>query len=271
MTLKLQVQKQDTRKIKDREIVTILGIRLSSTSRKGLLKAIEHKLQKKEQFSLLTPNPEIVLLAQKNMRLRSFLNQADFSLPDGAGLVWASKFLVGERLERIPGRSFFLDLLTLANERHLKVFLLGASPEVNRMAVNKIQKLYPNIKVAGSAGPMLADDAKPVVLRDRKLYFDTLDNINAFKPELLFVAFGAPKQELFLADNLTGLRVGGAMVIGGTLDYFVGKLPLPPGWMAGLGLEWLWRLLQRPQRIGRIFKATVIFPVVVLREKVKRS
>ncbi len=269
MSQKSQDQKQKSNPKKGRKNAIIMDIALGSTSKQELLKGVASKLRKKEKFYIVTPNPEIILLAQNNHLLRSFLNQADFSLPDGVGLVWASRFLLGERLERIPGRVFFLELLNLANERRFKIFLLGSEKKVNQQAVDEVQKLYPNVIVKGLAGPNLDKKAKPCTLRDEKLYYDTLNQINKFKPDLLFVAFGAPKQEFFLADNLNSLNVGGAMVIGGTLDYFVGEMPLPPNWMSRWGLEWFWRLLQRPQRISRILKATVLFPLVVLKEKIK--
>jgi len=267
MSLKILPQKYLKREKKDREIVIIMGIALSSTSVDKVLKAIEQKLEKKEQFSLVTPNPEIILEAQKNKRLKDFINYADFSLPDGVGLSWASKILHGIDLKRIPGRIFFLDLLNLANLKGLKIYFLGADEIVNKKAVEKVIKNYPNINIKGSNGPVLNKRAKPVSLRNRKYYYDTLKHINQFKPDILFVAFGAPKQELYLADNLKGLNIGGAMVIGGALDYFVGKLPTPPKIVSEMGLEWFWRLIHEPKRLIRIFKATVIFPCLVIKEK----
>lgn len=265
--VKTQPQGKKMRETKTREIEIILGLALSSTSSDKVLKAIEENFDKNIKFSLVTPNPEIVLVAQHNKRLRVFINQADFSLPDGVGLVWANRFLNGTKITRIPGRIFFKKLLYLAEQRALKVFLLGASAQVNEQAIHKIQSKYPNIVIEGTAGPKLDKNAKPVTLRNRKSYYDTLNHINKFKPDILFVAFGAPKQELFLADNLNDLQVGGAMVIGGTLDSFVGNKPEPPKMLSKLGLEWLWRLVYEPKRIGRILKATVVFPALVIKQK----
>jgi len=269
MSSQKQLQKGLTREIKGHEIVTIMGLTLHSTSRSKVLRAIQYKLVKKEKFSLVTPNPEIILEAQKNQRLKDFINQADFSLPDGVGLSWASKFLYGIKLNRIPGRMFFLDLLELADLKGLKIYLLGASESVNKKAVDKILKNYPKIKVRGSSGAILNKNAKPVSLRNRKYYYDTLKQINEFKPDILFVALGAPKQELYLADNLKDLNVGGAMTVGGSLDYFVGKIPSPPKIVSDCGMEWLWRLIHEPKRVVRIFKATVVFPCLVIKEKLK--
>jgi N-acetylglucosaminyldiphosphoundecaprenol N-acetyl-beta-D-mannosaminyltransferase len=105
---------------------------------------------------------------------------------------------------------------------------------------------------------------------DRKLESDVVDRTNSFAPHLLFVAFGNPKQEIWIHKNLSKLNIGSAMAVGGTLCYIAGLVALPPKWMESLGLEWLWRLIHEPKRIKRIWNAVVVFPIKVFQSKLSQ-
>ncbi|HSX48691.1 MAG TPA: WecB/TagA/CpsF family glycosyltransferase, partial [Candidatus Saccharimonadales bacterium] len=151
--------------------------------------------------------------------------------------------------------------LKIANEEKLKVFILGSRPEVNKKSVEKMSLEYPNLKIKGNSGPELDIKANPVSEVNVNLQSDIVKEINSFKPDLLFVAFGAPKQEIWISRHISKLNVAGAMAIGGTLDYYTGFVRAVPKFMENLGLEWLWRLIQEPTRVGRIFNAVVVFPL----------
>lgn len=245
------------------KMLRILGVSVSSTTQKEVLNFVLESLKHKQKFFISTPNPEIIVAAQKDTTLKTALNSANIALPDGIGLGVAHNFK-----ERLPGRVMFENLLRISNEKHLKVYLLGGSIEVNKKAVSRIENLYPNIKVDGSGDIHLDDEGYFVTEEEKKKYIVILKHINKFKPDLLFVAFGFPKQEKWVFNNLSNLDIGGAMVMGGALNYFVGKMPKPPRLMANLGFEWLWRLILEPKRIGRIFNAIVVFPFLVFWEKI---
>jgi N-acetylglucosaminyldiphosphoundecaprenol N-acetyl-beta-D-mannosaminyltransferase len=245
--------------IKARQYGQILGIKVDSTPKSELLTQVQQKLKKKIQFYIVTPNPEIILQAQSNPDLAHSLNSADFSLPDGEGLKVANK-----NLNIIKGREFMIDLFKLANSKKLKLYLLGSRPIVIKKAIEKLNKEFPDIKVKGNAGPVLNKNAKTISEVDTNLQIDIVKEINFFKPDLLFVAFGAPKQEIWISKNIKKLNIIGAMVVGGALDYYSGISRPVPEWLINMKLEWLWRLVQEPKRIGRIFNAVVIFPMKVI-------
>jgi N-acetylglucosaminyldiphosphoundecaprenol N-acetyl-beta-D-mannosaminyltransferase len=113
-------------------------------------------------------------------------------------------------------------------------------------------------------GPWLDKDANPLGPQNRLVEEKSIARINEFKPHILFVGFNAPKQEKWVYKWLPHLKVGSAMVLGGTFDYFAGRAALPPEWMEKLGLEWLWRLIREPWRAPRIFNAVVVFPIRVV-------
>lgn len=247
--------------------VTILGIGVISTSTSSVLAFVREKLDKREKFYIVTPNSEIIMLAQKDRQLAEILNNADLSIADGVGLSYASWFLGNGWLNVIPGREVFVNLLEFANENGLKVFLLGGTVRSIEKSTTIINSKYPDIVVDGEYGPSLDENAKALGENEREILKKTIDKINKFAPDLLFVGFGAPKQEKFVSGWMSELNIGGAMVVGGALDYFAGVAKLPPKWMASLGLEWLWRLVRQPSRIKRIITAIVIFPLKVFFSK----
>lgn len=245
----------------------ILGVGVSITTKSQVLSFVESSLKSKYKFFISTPNPEIVLKAQNDSELKEAIDESDIALPDGIGLTWAAKTLYVEKINRIQGRVMFEELLKLANRKKLKVFLLGSTKPSHEASMVKIGKLYPDLKVEGRYDIVVDNKGYSAIETDRKVHIDILKHINRFKPDILFVALGAPKQEKWVMHNLPNLDIGGAMVIGGTLDTFSGKISKPPSWMETAGLEWLWRLALEPQRFGRIFRATVVFPVAVLKER----
>lgn len=254
-----------------RKIVPLLGIGIDSTHKRRLLKTLfeyasqaqKPKINRRPIF-IVTPNPEIVLKAQEDRQLAEIINKADFALPDGHGLGWVVRYLYGARLEVIPGRVLFRDLITEAQKRGWKVFLLGGEKGVAREAAAVLVTHYPQLTTRYHHGPRLDEQGKPVDGAQRRVEGEVIEHINQQRPHFLFVGFGAPKQEKWLARNLPRLKVGVAMTVGGTLDYWAGKVPLPPQLIEKLGLEWLWRLLWQPWRFTRIFRATVIFPLKVI-------
>ncbi|MBI3443608.1 WecB/TagA/CpsF family glycosyltransferase [Candidatus Woesebacteria bacterium] len=243
----------------EQKYAEILGVKITSTSTSSVLKAISKKLSAKKKFFIVTPNPEIIMLAQKDSELLKILNSADFSLPDGIGLKLAEK-----NLKIIKGRDLMLDLIA----RNSKVFLLGASYDVNKKAIETLSKRFPAVKFRGVSGPLLNNSGKPINKKERQIEAETEKKINQFKPNMLFVGFGAPKQEKWVYKWLPKLDVGGAMVVGGAFDYISGEAKLPPRWIANLGFEWLWRLITQPKRFKRILTATFLFPLKIIQSKI---
>lgn len=243
--------------------VNILGIQVLSTSISHLLTSVREKITHNRKFYILTPNPELVLASMKDNSLKEILNSSDFAVPDGVGLNYASKFLYGKSINVIPGRRLFQHLIELANKKGWKVFFLGGFDQEAQKAAQNLRLNYKNIKMETFAGPKLNNYGVPVKEVDKILQRKAIDLVNKFSPELLFVAFGNPKQEIWIYKNLKYLNIGGAMAVGGTFRYTAGMSKLPPTWMEKAGLEWLWRLITEPHRIGRVFNAFPIFPLRV--------
>ncbi|OGM05965.1 hypothetical protein A2125_01875 [Candidatus Woesebacteria bacterium GWB1_43_5] len=245
--------------------VKILNIAVDKTSKKAVVDRVRVFLEEKRKFLLVTPNPEIALLAYKDVKLAEIINSADIAIADGVGFKLASPSLA-----IIKGRELMLDLFGLADRLKLKIYLLGAADSVNKLAVKLVIKKYANVKVLGASGPKLDFFSVPTNGEEKKIEEAIVSEINKFRPDILFVAFGAPKQELWAAGWLPKLKVGGAMAVGGAFDYFAGNAKVPKI-IEKLGLEWLFRLINEPRRLGRMFNAVVVFPLMLLKHKFFRA
>lgn len=255
------------------------------------------KLASKRPLFITTPNPEQVVIAQTDREYMQILNSSDVALCDGIGLLTAYEYkkrvsllnkpyLIkrvfiffesfiyvakngrsGDRALRvIKGRNFFLDLLKIADERKYKVFLLGATSAVINRTFNKLSKQYPSVRFRIYKGANFNDDSVPLTDKEIKSNKISLRKINRFAPQMLFVAFGAPKQEKWVYRHVEDLKTGLVMVVGGTFDYIAGTRKSVPPLFGKLGLEWFWRFITGSQNIRRIFNAVVKFPVLVLSE-----
>ncbi|MBI4059431.1 WecB/TagA/CpsF family glycosyltransferase [Candidatus Microgenomates bacterium] len=271
---------------KGRKHAVILNIKIDSSSASSLLAQISDWVERKKKFYVVTPNPEIVIAAQSDPVLASILNSADMSLPDGIGLVWASKLsskftpegssfasVQSSKLEeRISGIDVMEDLIKMAAEKQWRVFLLGGKSGVAATAAKNLTALpaqagqWPNSLIAFDNGPWLDNEGKSVNKEEKIKEREVLKKINLFKPDLLFVGFGAPKQEKWVASNYNKLQTYGIMVVGGSFDYLAGRVPRAPLWLRNLGLEWLFRLILEPWRIGRQLSLLKFIWAVVTRD-----
>ncbi len=241
--------------------VLVLGVGLSPVTMHEAITLIEERLKRGERSFVVTPNPEIVMAARANPVYRRTLNQATLALPDGFGVTLAAR-LFGHRLpERIAGIDF---LNALCARRH-SVFLLGALPGVALAAGRALEHAYPGISIRGA---MDGGDWDPRTgeLADESVF----DAIRAATPTVLAVALGHPKQEQWIWDHWDRLSEAAVVIgVGGSLDYVSGATRRAPLWMRRAGLEWFYRLLRQPNRIGRIVTATVTFTFTVLRERLR--
>lgn len=229
----------------------LLGVRIDNLSRAKILGKIESFLNDGKFHQIATVNPEFILEAQKNDNFRNILNKADLNIADGIGIKFAF-FRFGKVLkDRIAGVDLTQDILQLADEKKLSVFLaisknsLSSYEEVKKILSDK----YPNIELGGQN----IDPSNP-----------SLYKIQNTKYKILFCNFGAPHQEEFIFSQKNDI-IGIAMGVGGSFDYLTGKIKRAPKIMRYFGLEWLFRLFQEPKyRIKKIIRAIIIFPIKII-------
>jgi N-acetylglucosaminyldiphosphoundecaprenol N-acetyl-beta-D-mannosaminyltransferase len=191
---------------------------------------------------VVTLNPEMVIAAQRDRAFAALLRQADLVTADGVGVLWALR-LRGECLpQRVTGVDLLVALTELAAATGGRLFLLGGAPGVAEAAGEVLCRRFPGLTLAGTYA------GSPAVAADG----EALRRIEAARPDLLFVAYGAPAQERWIARNRDALSGVVAIGVGGALDFLAGRVPRAPTWMRELGLEWLYRLWRQPWRWRRM-------------------
>lgn len=234
--------------------IDVLGVGFDNLT---LDEAVERALaliENRNGAYVVTPNPEIVQLCVENPDAARAVNGADIVLPDGIGVVKGAALLGTPLKGRVPGIDFALELISRLAKEGKSVFLFGARPGVAQLAAGNLARSYPGIVIAGTCNGYFNDDA-PII-----------EIINAAKPDLLLVCLGAPKQELWMEKNKSILNVGIMAGLGGSLDVISGSAKRAPKIWQRLGLEWLYRLICDPSRIGRMMKLPR-FIIDVLRVK----
>ena len=218
----------------------VMGVSFDNVTMDEAAARARELLQSGKTNYCVTPNTEIVWLAMHDEAIRTVVNGADLVLPDGAGVVMASKIL-GDRLkEKVAGVDFADRLLSIAAEEGKRVYLLGSKPGIAELACEKMKEKHPGLTVCGMADGYFKDEA-PVI-----------EAVNAAQADILFVCLGAPKQENFMYAHRNALRVGLMVGLGGSLDAFAGTVKRAPRWMIRCNLEWFYRLLKEPKRFGRM-------------------
>lgn len=243
----------------------ILKVGVNSTSVAQVLRFVAARLEDKERFYIVTPNPEIVLKANKSPFLNRIITDSDISVPDGVGLKYAAKFIDGTDLPIIPGKKLFWKILKVANKKNAKVVLFGGMGEDAQSAKEEIEKSFKKLDILAVTPPLYDNNATPINAEERKMEKRVFGRIKIFQPDLIFVGLTTPKQESWIRKHFFNFpTITGAMTVGDTFAYVGGKVKNPPEWMEEKGLEWFWRLLTQPKRIKRIFNATIIFPIKVI-------
>lgn len=240
---------------------TIFGVKINNTTKEEVLALVKAKIVSKEKFYIVTPNPENLLIAKRDWLLKKAIFRSSLSVPDGIGIKFAFKFLYDADINIIKGRELFLDLIKLADDLHLKVCFVGGEKDEAEKAKLKLIEKYKNIIIRTYQTPLhYSKNAQPTSEAERKIHKSLLGRIKIYEPDLIFVALNTPKQEKWIYRNIYRINTYGAMTVGGTFNYIAGNMPYPPIIMEKLGLEWLWRVLHEPFRLGRIINAVIIFP-----------
>lgn len=245
--------------------VNILGVPIDAVRREEALARAERFLEEPRGHFVVTPNPEMLVAAQKDADFRRVLSLADLAIPDGQGLLFVSRLRGTPLPERVTGTDFLDDIAAMAAKMGKTVFLLGGEGDTSRVAADALKKRHPGLKVVGTlSGGTVGRDAAGAITLDP----GTDDAIRSASPDILFVALGHGKQEEWITRHLPSLpSVRLAMGVGGAFDFVAGRVVRAPQWLRGAGLEWLWRLIIQPHRIGRIWTAVVVFPWLALTEK----
>lgn len=243
---------------------TVLGVRFNGVNWEEAKQTAREFLRGEKIKYIFTPNPEMLVDAQRDRYFLDTLNTGDLNLCDGFGI----QLFTG--LPKVSGVDFAMELCGLLAESGQSVYLLGTGNDqtVQRASIH-LRVRYPNLNIAG-VDPgypiqLIASSTGAQLKYDTTKHEEVLNRVIMAAPDVLLVALGHNKQEKWIAEfahQIPSLKI--AMGVGGTLSFWAGTAKRAPRWMQRVGLEWLWRLLTEPYRLGRILKAVVIFPSLFL-------
>lgn len=225
-----------------RERATVLGVGIDNVTMEEAIVQIQEFIAAGSPRLIATANAEMVMLAQADAKLATILAAADLVVPDGAGVVWAARHHGQAIAERVAGFDLTQRLLAVSARSGYRVYFLGGAPGVAEAAAVAAQQHYPGLRIVGIRNGFFQDSEQAAIV----------DAINQAQPHILFAALGVPKQEKWLYCHLESLQVPVCIGVGGTFDVMAGVAKRAPLWMQQIGLEWLYRLLRQPQRLGRM-------------------
>lgn len=238
------------------ERVKILGVGVNKINFNQTLRLVEEFIKSKKPHQIVTVNPEFIITALHDKEFREILNKSDLAVPDGIGVILASKILGKPLMERVTGSDLVPAIAKLASKKGYSIYFLGGKPGVAKKTASILKKKYPGLRIAGT------ESGTPYDLK-------IIEHIRRKKPDVLFVAFGHPKQEKWIYKYKQRLNVPVSIGVGGAFDFITGIVPRAPLFIQKAGLEWLFRLIKQPWRIKRQ-KVLPVFVYLVLKERLKQ-
>ena len=233
--------------------IDVLGVAFDDLTMDEAVEAAWTLMGERRAAYVVTPNPEIVMVCREDAEAKAAVAAAGLTVADGIGISYGARMLKTPLKQKIPGIDLTARLLARMAGEGKSVFLLGAKPGVAEQAAKNLAEQYPGLRIAGTRDGYFKEDA-PVI-----------EKVNAASPDLLLVCLGAPKQEKWMYGHAAKLAVGLMIGAGGSLDVFAGTAErAPEGWRKA-GLEWLYRLLKEPRRIGRMMKLPKFLLCVLFR------
>ncbi len=247
--------------------VNILGTPVSSLTMDELFSDWESVIKAGNKAQVCITPANSILAARATARVQEIYKNADYVLCDGVPVKWASEFLGNPIKERITGLDVLPRIFPFAASRNFSVFLLGASPGVANKLKEVMEAKHPGVKIVGTFVPPF------------RTVFSTAENeemieaINSVKPDILLVSLTAPKQDIWIAENLQNLDTHLAIGIGGAFEVAAGMIQRAPLWMQKSGLEWFYRFLQEPKRMFRRYfvEAPVFIPLIIQQKFSRRT
>jgi N-acetylglucosaminyldiphosphoundecaprenol N-acetyl-beta-D-mannosaminyltransferase len=226
-----------------------LGVDVCNLTYKQITSSIFNDIEQDKKSFIVAINPEKIMKAQDDDALRELLNKADYQIPDGVGVLIASKLKGGSIRERVTGIDMMMTLCREASEKGKSIFLYGAKPGIADSARKELEEQFPGLKITGTLNGYEKDEA---VIKH---------TINSANPDIIFVALGSPTQENWILNNMNELAPSVYQGVGGSFDVISGRIKRAPMFFQRLGMEWLYRLLKEPWR----WKRQLLLPKFLMR------
>lgn len=236
---------------------SVLGFGVNLFSMDEALQFTQQKLQENKGLHIVTINPEMIELGTKNSEFGRVINEADLIIPDGVGIKIALK-IKGINQENVPGVEFSKKLINICALEGYTIGLLGAKENIITLTAKKLQEEFKNLNITYIRNGYFTNDEKNIIKEE----------IKAISPRVLFVALGAPKQELLISELKEEMPQTIFIGVGGSFDVWSGVTKRAPQIWQKLGLEWLYRTIKEPSRFKRIFPTLPMFLIRVIMETI---
>lgn len=247
------------------EETTLFGVRFSNLTFDGLCRWLDAQIALKTPAYVVTPNVDHVCRLRHDTEFQQAYAQAALRLPDGVPLIWSARLLGQPLREKLSGSDLVPRLTAYAAEKGYRVFFLGAAEGVAEEAAAKLRETHPDLQVAGCFSP-------PYGFEQSETHnLEAVRRVCESKADICFVAFGSPKQEIWLLQNAALTEVPAVLAIGAGLDFVAGRVRRAPPWIQRLGCEWVWRLAHEPRRLWRRYLVyDSYFFILLLKEFARR-
>lgn len=239
----------------------LLGIFLRPDSQNNILEKIKKYIEKPSGFfHIVSINPENIITARQNSDFKKVIETAQIQIMDGSGILWASKVLGGPALTRLTGVDLMETLMKMAGKERRPTMLIGGFPKIAYELAECYSQDYPQSKFLGVTG--IKDIKNPQKKEEDELF----SIVRTYMPQIVFVSFGSPDQELWIEKHKKHFEGAVCMGVGGAFDFLTGRVGRAPKFVRSVGLEWLYRLLSQPWRWRRQIQL-IKFIGLILKER----
>ncbi|MBC8014939.1 MAG: WecB/TagA/CpsF family glycosyltransferase [Sporomusaceae bacterium] len=225
-----------------RNRVAVLNVMVDVVTMKEAVRSVEQFIVQNKTHMVVTPNAEMIMMANDDKHLAQIINNADLVVPDGAGVVWAARYNGHVMPERVAGYDLVQNLLSEGAVKNYRIYMLGGAPGIAQKAKQIAEERYPGIQIVGIHDGFFTKSDEGEIIK----------SIKACRPDILLVALGVPRQEKWLSEYIEQIEVPVAIGVGGTFDVMAGTVRRAPLWMQNASLEWLYRLISQPKRAIRM-------------------
>lgn len=242
-----------------RNRIAVLDVLIDVVTMEEAVRTVEEFILEKKTHLVVTPNAEIIMMAQHDKHLAEIISNADLVVPDGAGVVWAAHYNGDIMPERVAGYDLVQNLLAKASTQKYRIYMLGGAPGIAQQAKSMAEKRYPGLQIVGIRNGFFTKSDESEII----------SNIKSSCPDILLVALGVPRQEKWLSEHIKQIGAPVAIGVGGTFDVMAGIVKRAPLWMQKAKLEWLYRLVSEPKRAIRMLALPRFVMQVITRKKSK--
>ncbi len=248
-------------KLDDVNIVNILGLAIDNVTRNQSIVKVMNMIDSRGLYHILFLNPYKIQKIKFNSDIRLIYSKANMYLTTGAGIQWAAEMQGSSIKERIPVLSFMMDLIRIAEIKEHTIFLVGGKPEIVERAFSNIRKSFPKIRIVGRHGGYFSKEREKSII----------EAIQKSEPDIIFIGLGFPKEDEWIYMLKSELKHGVIISVGGSFDIISGVIRKAPPFFMTRGLDWLYRIITRPWRIGRLIMVAIFFVTVIWKRLVRKK